>query len=89
MPTFTKTILIFARLSTKREPNARKEGNMATLKICVEIEFDESTVNTLIDNNIDFGVVEDLICKDITEVVKDELSDDLTLKECYAMGWDI
>ena len=62
---------------------------MATLKICVEIEFDESTVNTLVDNNIDFGVVEDLICKDITEVVKDELSDDLTLKECYAMGWDI
>jgi hypothetical protein len=62
---------------------------MATLKICIEIEFEESTVNTLMENNIDFGVVEDLLCKEITEVVEDTLTDDLTLKECYAMGWDI
>ena len=62
---------------------------MATLKICIEIEFEESTVNTLTENNSDFGGVEDLICQDITEVVENELSDDLTLKECYAVGWDI
>lgn len=62
---------------------------MATLKICIEIEFEENTINTLTENNIDFGVVEDLICNDITEVVENELSDDLTLKECYAVGWDI
>ena len=59
------------------------------LKICIELKFDDNLMEALKEKEIDFGKVEDLLCEDIVKVVEDELSDDITLNDCYPVGWDV
>ena len=59
------------------------------LKICIELKFDDNLIEALKEKEIDFGKVEDLLCEDIVKVIEDELSDDITLNDCYPTGWSI
>ena len=66
-----------------------KEDKMAILKICVEIEVPHTVIEEIADNGLFLDQLEDGLSETIADTVSEILPQDISLNDCYPVGWDV